>query len=243
MTDYHSLPALGSTDIKHLSIGYKRFLDSKRPDFYRSTTALDFGTAVHIAVLEPHLMAERIAIAPECDRRTKAGRELHEQFVTKSVGKIILSAADWDMACVMAQAARSLDLTDWQEALISGERESEHFGVYTHHDGANIDIKGKVDLLTASTVWDLKTCSSIDDPLSTFERFRYDLQALHYMRLTDRFEAVYVFIEKSPYPQVAVVRASRSVLESSRTARDYEIAINNYICQHNPVRDLEYVPF
>jgi len=53
------------------------------------TQAMVLGSAVHAGVLEPH--AGAVAIAPDVDRRTTAGKEAYSAFVREASGKIILT--------------------------------------------------------------------------------------------------------------------------------------------------------
>lgn len=53
------------------------------------TPAMVLGSAVHAGVLEPH--AGAVAIAPDVDRRTTAGKEAYSAFVREACGKIILT--------------------------------------------------------------------------------------------------------------------------------------------------------
>lgn len=70
-----------------------------------STPALVFGAAVHKLLLEPDTFNAEFAVAPECDRRTKDGRDAYNAFLTASDGKSIISLADYEKAAEMAQKA------------------------------------------------------------------------------------------------------------------------------------------
>jgi hypothetical protein len=57
---------------------------------------MSFGTAVHLALLEPARFALECVAAPRLDRRTKSGKEIYEAFASESVGKLILSADQFE---------------------------------------------------------------------------------------------------------------------------------------------------
>ena len=44
------------------------------------TPALLFGQAVHKLILEPVTFDDEFAVSPDCDRRTKAGKEAYNAF-------------------------------------------------------------------------------------------------------------------------------------------------------------------
>lgn len=56
-----------------------------------STPTLELGSALHAAVLEPSRYAKDFAVAPLCDRRTKAGKAQYLQFCDDFPGATILS--------------------------------------------------------------------------------------------------------------------------------------------------------
>ena len=68
------------------------------------TSSLAFGRAAHKYILEKDDFFNEFAVAPECDRRTKEGKEIYAEFVASSEGKDVISAADFEQICEMAQA-------------------------------------------------------------------------------------------------------------------------------------------
>ena len=53
-----------------------------------------FGTLIHTAILEPHTLAERTVVSPECDRRTKEGKAIYEAFLATANGREVISAKE-----------------------------------------------------------------------------------------------------------------------------------------------------
>lgn len=235
MTDsYRDNPALGATDVKHLASGYKNYLNSLMPDYYRSTSMLEFGTAVHTAILEPDRMMDTVAIIPECDRRTKAGKAVYNQFLADNPDKILITHDDWQVIRAMTVAVRGIDYEPLRDALLLGEVEKEGFKTYTIPDTKDtVDIKGRADLIDSSIIWDLKTTNSIDDVHATIKRLRYDIQACHYMEIFNLDIFILVFVEKSLYPRVKLVQMNRHDL--ARTHIDWIHALRNYTEQRNPI--------
>jgi hypothetical protein len=89
---YHAINALGSGDVQRIL---------RSPAHYQagpgaSTDARDLGTAIHTAVLEPHLIDATVAVSPKFDRRTTAGKAAAAAFDAEHAGRLILEQADFD---------------------------------------------------------------------------------------------------------------------------------------------------
>lgn len=91
-----------------------------------STPTLVFGAAVHKLLLEPDTFDAEFAVAPECDRRTKDGRDTYNAFMAASDGKSIISLADYEKAAEMAQKALE---TPFVKKLLDGEHEKPFYWV------------------------------------------------------------------------------------------------------------------
>ena len=57
----------------------------------KATPAMELGSAIHCAILEPDEWHDRYTIVPKVDRRTKAGKEAWELFQKSSEGKTVLT--------------------------------------------------------------------------------------------------------------------------------------------------------
>lgn len=101
---------------------FKWFQEHPEP----STPALVFGAAVHKLLLEPDTFNAEFAVAPECDRRTKDGRDAYNAFLTASDGKNIISLADYEKAAEMAQKALEAPFV---KKLLDGEHEKPFYWV------------------------------------------------------------------------------------------------------------------
>ena len=69
-----------------------------------SSAALEFGAACHKFVLERDTFYDEYAIAPNVDRRTKAGKEEFAAFLQKAEGRSVVSQDDLDTIADMADA-------------------------------------------------------------------------------------------------------------------------------------------
>jgi hypothetical protein len=189
--------------IKALNYSGAKILLSKSPAHYQTwlteekkdTPALQMGRLVHLMTLQPEAYAERIAVAPNVDRRTKDGKAAWESFqATLKPGQEAVSQDIHIEVGIIATAARValLDL-----GLKNIETEKSYTG---HLSGA--DIKGRPDLVGTDAngdlvVVDLKTTT---DASPLFARdvanFRYHLQAAWYLNLTGAKKFIIIAQEK-----------------------------------------------
>ena len=108
---YHALEAVSPSRLKLLARSPLHFYDAcLAPDreVKPATPAMQLGTALHTAVLEPELWDATVAVPPQTfDRRTKGGKELAAAFEAEAAGRIVLTPDDADQVRRMADAVRS----------------------------------------------------------------------------------------------------------------------------------------
>lgn len=174
---------------------------------FKQTKAMEIGTAIHCALLEPEKFAEQYRLMPELtDKRLKPYKDAVKEFE----GFKLLSGQDAKningmMDAVMANDA-AMDLLDadgWCE--VSGFHTDQDTGIKLRHrfdkltaDGCGVDIK--------------KTQSVHPDELSkTIQKYGYEMQDALY---SDAYEAItgrklnqfyFIFVEESYPHEVAVV--------------------------------------
>lgn len=85
---YHSWNALSSTWLKRWVSSSAAHAHAEEID--AESVPLRLGTAVHAKLLEPHAYSQLIAVAPQCDRRTTAGKELYASFLTGLNGRTVI---------------------------------------------------------------------------------------------------------------------------------------------------------
>ena len=94
-SEYRARDGISSTDLKHVAKSpahFRYWKDHQQED----TPALLFGRAVHKYALEKDDFFSEFAVAPNIDRRTKAGKEEYAAFEADCVGKDIISADDFE---------------------------------------------------------------------------------------------------------------------------------------------------
>lgn len=183
------------------------------------TPALTFGAAVHKILLEPDTFRDEFAVAPKCDRRTKDGREAYNAFLGASVGKSIITLADYEKAQDMANKALKAPSV---KKLLAGEHEKPFFWV----DDLTVEkCKCRVDCITnidgQPTIIDYKTAKSA--ATHSFNRsiynYGYHVQAAMYsdgvmaaMELTERPDFKFIVQEKYPPYAVNIVTVPPEVM-------------------------------
>ena len=223
---YHKGPGISKSDldlVEHAPIVY---LNTKTGAIVKRTTdAMNFGTVVHSYVLEPELASQIIAVCPNVDRRTKAGKEEYAAFIEKAGGKIVISEDDDKKALSMAEAVREHPLAGklFQNGLAE-------ISFYSHHSLGGMITKCRPDYLaSAMSGWrivDLKTTSS--GTKRDFSRsacdFRYDVQAAFYSDVVHAVtgrpvsEFIFVAVEKEAPYLVSVYSLSDETLQNGRAA-------------------------
>ena len=69
-----------------------------------NSPSLIFGAALHKAVLEYESFFDEYCVAPMIDRRTKAGKEAWQEFLSCAGGRIAIDNSDWAVIQEMRQA-------------------------------------------------------------------------------------------------------------------------------------------
>lgn len=170
-----------------------------------STPTQIFGAAVHKLLLEPENFDAEFAIAPECDRRTKDGREAYSAFLTASDGKSIISLRDYENAVEMRNVALHAPFV---EKLLDGEHEKPFYWV---DDLTGEACKVRVDCISTiggkPVIVDYKTTAdaSTDGFMRSAINYGYDFQAGMYCEGVERVtgqKPLFVFIAQektAPY--------------------------------------------
>ena len=189
------------------------------------TPALIFGAACHKYILEPNEWSDEYAIAPNVDRRTKAGKEEYERFCAENEGKAVVSQDQFD---TMAAMANALDRCPMAEQLIHGKNGETEIPFFWTDKDTQEECKVKLDRLVEIegryVVVDYKTSQSAqtDKFVHSMIKFGYTLQAAMYTEgvmvckeLDYRPDFIFVVQEKDePYStNVIYVSSDSSVMQ------------------------------
>lgn len=217
---YHAHPAVSKSLLDKIArspLHARAYLDGTREE---PTASMNFGTALHTAVLEPERYAGEYAVF-EGDRRTTAGKKAYEELMQK--GATIISAADHGAISAMVA---SIQQHQTAGAMIEcGHAETS---VFWEDPVTGIECKCRPDYWRREygVVVDLKTTD--DASPEAFARsvasYRYHVQAAHYMEGTRATRFVFVAVEKKPPYAVAVYELDADSLKAGRILRERDIA-------------------
>lgn len=146
-----------------------------------STPGQTFGICVHMLVFEPHNLAKRIAIAPNCDLRTKAGKEIWSQFEEANKGLLFIKQDAYDEACRVRDAVEANGLA-WDILQSEGASEKR---IQWNDLETGLPLKGFIDRDNSEFIVDLKTSSEVglnpDEFGRSSAKFGYHRQAALYI--------------------------------------------------------------
>ncbi len=176
--------------------------------------AKQLGRAVHCLVLEPKKWPGRFAQAPECDRRTKEGKQLWADFCTLNEGREVIKADVGQAAQEMALAVQS----NKDAAALLRKAEVREVSIVTELWG--VRFKARLDAHGENLICDLKTtrCASESEFERSIMNYGYGLQAAAYMRaaasvgLTPKHFA-FICVENEAPHAVAVYRLKNDVID------------------------------
>lgn len=154
-------------DKTHLTSTMIRTFCESVPKYYKTyvtgeltkdgdSDAIALGSAVHCMVLYGwERFKDLYAVAPVCDRRTKAGKATYEAFLAESKGKSPISLAQYNKCCAIADAVRNHRVANKLLHEFEGQNE---LAVRWEDPIYGIQCKCKFDrILSVGAVADLKT--------------------------------------------------------------------------------------
>ena len=149
--EYHNSTALSASGVARLLRSPMHY----RQPFGEPSAAMQLGTAVHLLCLEGR--ADLVPLAPEVNRRTKAGKaELEEWTARQPRGAILLAPKDRERAYRMYESVIATDGLD-----LSGLAEQSFFG--TDGDGCYRRARPDLYCRDRSLIIDLKTTADASE--------------------------------------------------------------------------------
>jgi exodeoxyribonuclease VIII len=234
--EYHAHRAVGSSQLKDILRSPAHFFAKHRaPDRipFEPTPAMQFGTVVHAAILEPDTLASVVAVMPDDapDKRSKDGKAWHEAFARESAGRIILSAERHSQAITIANVVRA----DPTCAALLADCDFERSGFWTDR-ATGVECKFRPDAIKrdCSIIVDVKTTAdaSAESFAKSIANFRYDLSAAHYIDgalqafASQPHSFVFIAVETEPPFALACYRADTTV--TSKGLHDRDRALRRY---------------
>ena len=204
-----------------------------------STPAQALGSLVHAMLLEPDTVDDKFKVAPNVDKRTKAGKEVWEEFY-KNLGDdcIAITHDDVDMANRMLSAISDNTASSYYLNGKSAVKEHEILKTI-EFDGMELPFKFIPDLYCPESkhLVDIKTVSSYD-PLdwgkeSVFNGYLRQMALyrylLRYMQIPIN-SCVHIVVDKGEYPSCMVVEFDSSDID--RAENQVFMGIRNLLAAH-----------
>jgi len=202
--DYQKREALSKGGLVHLAKSpahYKAFIETEQ----MATPAMIFGSNFHFAALEPELFKTKYVVAPQIDKRTRAGKE---QFATFQLSleennQTIISQDDMDLINRMVDVLYSSEVA--AGLLVGGLAEQS---IFWNHPKWGFTCKCRPDYINEkhTVIVDLKT--TVDGSPEAFARavvnYRYHWQGAYYLAgineilSQDYTTFLFITIEKTP---------------------------------------------
>lgn len=233
-TEYHAHPAISKSKLDAIARSplhyWSRYLAPERIE-PEPTPAMLFGTAVHVAVLEPERFEQEYTQAPTVSRTTKAGKDAWAEAAAG--GKILLKQDEWQ---AVEGIRRSIEDHPAASAVLHSDGQAE-LSLFSVDPTTGLETKCRIDYLTKSG-WlvDLKTTQ--DASIAGFRRsianFRYHVQAGHYSTVAENAIGcrmsgfLFVAVEKTPPYAIQVFKCSAHLVSSGQV----EAAVNLQTLKH-----------
>ena len=179
--DYLAIDAVNASTLKYFarSPAHAREYMQHPP---APTPAMDFGTAAHVAILEPHRLDDEYIVAPVCDRRTKAGKAVWSGFESMAANRTVMTEIESTKLLSMQIA---IDRNTASRELLEAKGKTEVVAIWI--DGpTQLLCKARIDLLVHHEPWtviaDLKTTqnASAGQFAKDAINYGYDVQMAFY---------------------------------------------------------------
>lgn len=176
-SEYHASSAISRSNLMDFQQSPYHYWYNKLSNLKQekeATPAMIMGELVHTLTLEPQESQKRFCIAPECDRRTKAGKATYESYLELKGDKISVKYDVMDIAIKMAAQVRLNEIASFliQDSKIENS-------IYFTHSITGLQCKVRPDAWKDGIVSDLKTTdnASFRAFQSSALKYGYFLQA------------------------------------------------------------------
>lgn len=221
--EYQAIDALNNSTIGLL----ERSPAHSRCGYYEDSAAMDFGSLLHLLVLEPHLFDDTYAVT-DLSFATKEGKAFKAE--AEAAGKEIIKGAVLDSAkrardALLSHPLASFFLSDGKpEVTMTSEMEG-------------VPVKARVDWMRPDGILiDLKTTqdASTKGFLKSIASYRYYRQAVFYSDIYEHHEScndfIFIAVESKPPYAVQLHKVSPTYLDIGRD--EYRRALKTYkVCR------------
>ena len=183
--EYHSKPHLSSHQLKEFMRSpahYQALLARKRT---RASKAMEVGTCIHMALLEPERFQNAVLWEESCDRRSKAGKELYNEWLLSvrhdhivisgrstrpEIDNIVIGATDLDNIRGMQEAYYK---QSWVAEIHSdGSDHENELSVFQEFEG--VELRSRFDkVINRDILLDVKKTQDANPRTWKYDFLRY----------------------------------------------------------------------
>lgn len=174
----------------------------------QTTKAFQFGTSLHAYLLEYKLFCKNYIIAPIIDKRTKVGKEIWNKFLKENINKTVLNPEDHTKIINMGKSVLSHPIVNE----LYKQKIYTECSLFTYQPDVELLLKARPDMVSKDKndniiIIDIKTIDDIDNIQRNIVKYRYYVQAAHYMsvlfhnkeinlKINNQLKFVFIFIAK-----------------------------------------------
>jgi len=216
---YHH-PLCPGTSASKLALIHKSYTYYKyKSEHPERSPALDFGCALHDAILLPEVFNRQYVKKIDCDKRTNAGKEIYKNFCDDSRGKTILDQKDYDKVLAMRERVMSVETC---RRMLKGRAEVSMFWI---DQETGIQCKGRMDLYRDDgIILDIKTTQNSSKKAfsKSIVDYGYDRSGAFYLdgitTITGNTHNVfaYIAIEKEPPYELGLYILGQRSIDNGR---------------------------
>jgi hypothetical protein len=177
--EYHSGPGISKSGLDHIahcpsSLPWSR----EAPVDDEKLKAMDFGSALHCLLLEPHLFDLQFVVAPKLNLRTNYGKAEWEAFQIENDDKIIMTADEWRQLQIMLDSVQAHPTARW----IFEQQGMNEASIYwtDEQTGELCRVRPDRILTDHHIIVDVKKVDGMDRFEKHIEEFRYHVQHAMY---------------------------------------------------------------
>lgn len=226
--DYHAIEAMSASGAKKM-LRTPQHYKMMRTEQSTPTDAMQFGTAVHCAVLEPDSFEARVVRSEKFDRRYKEQKAAAEAFAAEHAGKLILDPYAFDAVRRCADNVRAHPAA---VRLLAGAK--FEVSILWRDGKYDVPCKLRADALNHGGIIDLKTTT--DASPETFARqcasLLYHVQGAayysgceHMLDASPEFFAFIVVENEPPHSVACYTLPSNAIMAGARL---FDIALERY---------------
>lgn len=223
-TDYHKSGGINKSKLDDMDRSplhaWERWINPKHVE-EPPTPAMLLGSAYHKFQTEPDDFFNEFIIAPQINRRTKAGKEEYAKFENAAKGKTLVDDKDFTRIQAMCESVRNHPAASKLLALKGKPEVSITWKDYE----TGLDCKCRPDWYCPKDgiLVDFKTTEDASERgfQRSVEKFRYHVQAAWYLRGVENCQSfIFIAVEKKAPYAVACYNASAEMLAAGGRAAE-----------------------